>query len=159
MRDSIERTLRALGNASLANSVKIEKSLNSVFEEFNVKAPASLWRTILETLSERDDDADIYRDIYGRIEADTKLTDYERVPLNEEWQQYFEREIKRFVDDAWVNESYTDERDGNVGKVGYEINFNRYFYKYVPSRKLEEIETDLQALEKEISNLLQDIIR
>jgi type I restriction enzyme M protein len=54
------------------------------------------------------------------------------------------------VPDAWINESVTDQKDGLVGKVGYEINFNRYFYTYTPPRPLEEIEAEIKGLEAEI---------
>ena len=52
-----------------------------------------------------------------------------------------------------------DHKDGKVGKVGYEINFSRYFYKYEPPRPLKEIEADILALEKETEGLLDGIIK
>jgi type I restriction enzyme M protein len=63
------------------------------------------------------------------------------------------------VPDAWINTDITDPKDGKTGKVGYEINFNRYFYKYVPPRPLEEIEAEIIELEKETEGLLQEIIK
>ncbi len=62
-----------------------------------------------------------------------------------------------FVPEAWVDESYRDARDGEVGRVGSEINFNRYFYRYVPPRPLEEIDAELNALEAEIAGLLKEV--
>jgi type I restriction enzyme M protein len=56
-----------------------------------------------------------------------------------------------------VDENYRDARDGEVGRVGYEINFNRYFYKYVPPRPLEEIDEELKQLEAEIAELLKEV--
>jgi type I restriction enzyme M protein len=56
-----------------------------------------------------------------------------------------------------VDESYKDAKDGEVGRVGYEINFNRYFYKYVPPRPLQEIDAELRALEAEIAGLLKEV--
>ena len=67
------------------------------------------------------------------------------MPLKEDWREYFAREVAPFVPDAWVDEAYRDARDGEVGRVGYEINFNRYFYKYVPPRPLEEIEAEIET--------------
>jgi type I restriction enzyme M protein len=61
------------------------------------------------------------------------------------------------VPDAWINTAIRDEKDGRVGKVGYEINFNHYFYKYQPPRPLEEIEADIKTLEREILEMLRDV--
>jgi len=69
----------------------------------------------------------------------------------------FEREVKPHVPDAWVNENVRDEKDGGVGIVGYEINFNRYFYRYQPPRKLEEIEADIKAVEADVLRLLKEV--
>ncbi len=70
---------------------------------------------------------------------------------------YFEREVKPYVPDAWINESVRDEKDGQVGRVGYEINFNRYFYRYLPPRPLKEIEADIKKIEKDILELLREV--
>ena len=59
--------------------------------------------------------------------------------------------------DAWVDENHTDPTDKAIGRVGYEINFNRYFYEYVPPRPLDEIDTELKALETEIAGLLKEV--
>jgi type I restriction enzyme M protein len=79
------------------------------------------------------------------------------VPLGEDVDAYFEREVKPHVPDAWIDQSYADEKDGGVGIVGYETNFNRYFYPYQPPRPLEEIEAGILALQHEIVALLQDV--
>ena len=67
-------------------------------------------------------------------------------------------EVTPFVSDAWVDENYIDQYDRQVGRVGYEINFNRYFYRYVPPRPLDEINTDLRALEVEIEKLMKEVV-
>ena len=61
--------------------------------------------------------------------------------------------------DAWINTSVRDEQDGGVGRVGYEINFNRYFYTYKPPRPLEEIDGEIKALEAEILSMLREVAR
>lgn len=61
------------------------------------------------------------------------------------------------VPDAWINDAIRDPKDGEVGRVGYEINFNRYFYTYQPPRALEEIERDLRTIEAEILELLREV--
>ena len=62
------------------------------------------------------------------------------MPLRESVESFFAREVKPHVPDAWIDTSRRDPQDGEVGLVGYEINFNRYFYEYRPPRPLEEIE-------------------
>ena len=70
---------------------------------------------------------------------------------------FFDREVKPHVPDAWIDTFRRDAKDGLVGVVGYEINFNRYFYKYTPPRPLEQIEADIRAIEKEIVKMLAEI--
>jgi type I restriction enzyme M protein len=115
-------------------------------------------KAIAAALGERDESANICRDAKGRPEPDPDLRDYELVPLTEDWREYVAREVTPFVPDAWVDEGYRDERDGQVGRVGYEINFNRYFYKYVPPRPLEVIDAELKQLEAEIAGLLRQVV-
>jgi type I restriction enzyme M protein len=105
--------------------------------------------------SEADEAADICRDSDGNPEPDANLRDFELVPLDENWESYVAREVIPFVPDAWVDQSYRDDHDGDVGRVGYEINFNRYFYRYVPPRPVVEIDQELKELEVEIANLLK----
>ena len=85
------------------------------------------------------------------------LRDTESVPLSESIEDFFEREVKPHVPDAWIDEDKRDEKDGEVGLVGYEINFNRYFYVYTPPRPLAEIEADIKAIEKDIVAMLREV--
>jgi len=114
-----------------------------------LSVPSALFKAILMALGERDDSADVCRDKKGNPEPDPELRDYENVPLKEEIGDYMAREVLPHVPDAWVNEGKT--------KIGYEINFNRYFYQYTPPRPLEEIEADLQQIEEEIAGLLAEV--
>ena len=91
-------------------------------------------KAILNALSERDPEADICL-VKGKPEADTGLRDNENVPLGESVYDYFEREVKPHVPDAWIDESKTDAQDGEVGVVGFEIPFNRHFYVFQPPRR------------------------
>lgn len=93
----------------------------------------------------------------GQKPYDPDLRDTENVPLKEDIYEYFEREVKPHVPDAWINEEIRDEKDGKIGKVGYEISFNRYFYVYKPPRPLEEIKADLKAVESRIMELLEKV--
>ncbi|MGB4370389.1 MAG: class I SAM-dependent DNA methyltransferase [Dethiobacteria bacterium] len=123
--------------------------------DLNLTAPVK--RAILAALSERDEAAAICRDKDGHPEADPGLRDTENVPLEEDVEEYFRREVAPHVPDAWINTDIRDHQDGKVGRVGYEINFNRYFYRYIPPRPLEEIEADIKAVQKEIIELLQEV--
>jgi type I restriction enzyme M protein len=86
----------------------------------------------------------------GKVKPDTKKRDYERIPLTDDIEDYFEREVKPHLPDSWMDES--------KNKVGYEINFTKYFYKYKPLRSISEITQDLLKLEEESENLLKKVI-
>ncbi|GHB33277.1 restriction endonuclease subunit M [Pseudovibrio japonicus] len=94
---------------------------------------------------------------------DGDLRDNENVPLdparavNEVNEDYFAREVLPHVPEAWIDASKKDERDGEVGIVGYEIPFNRHFYVYQPPRALKEIDAELDAVSAEIMQLLQEV--
>ena len=120
---------------------------------------AALRKAILSALSEHDEDAVVCKAKDGKPEPDPELRDTERVPLSEDVKEYFDREVAPHVPDAWVNVSIVDQKDGKVGKVGYEINFNRYFYVYTPPRPLDEIEVDLSKIGGEIAEMLQEMTR
>jgi type I restriction enzyme M protein len=122
-----------------------------------LKLPASVRKAVLSALSERDETAEICRDDEGYPEPDPELRDSENVSLAEDVDLFFEREVKPHVPDAWVNTAIRDQKDGQVGKVGYEINFNRYFYRYTPPRPLEEIEADIRKVEQEIMAMLKEM--
>jgi type I restriction enzyme M protein len=110
---------------------------------------ASEQKAILNALSERDPSAKVCTDAKGRPEPDPDLRDTESVPLSEDVQAYFKREVLPHVPDAWI--------DASKEKIGYEIPLTREFYVYTPPRPLEEIESEIQALEKEIVDMLKGI--
>jgi type I restriction enzyme M protein len=134
------------------------KALDTALKQAGVKVGAPVKKVILSAIGERDDDALVCAGKNGQPEADSDLRDHELVPLGDDWREYVKREVLPFVPDAWVDETYTDDNDGEVGRVGYEINFNRYFYKYVPPRPLDEIDNELKALEAEIASLLKQVV-
>ena len=70
---------------------------------------------------------------------------------------FFTREVKPHVPDAWIDTARRDLKDGEVGIVGYEINFNRYFYRYTPPRPLEDIEADIRRIEADIMRMLSEV--
>jgi type I restriction enzyme M protein len=107
-------------------------------------------KTLLSALGERDEEADICRDKQGNPEPDSELRDYENVPLKEDIEAYFAREVLPHVPDAWIDHDKT--------KIGYEISFTRYFYQYQPLRSLAEIQADILALEEKTHGRTKDII-
>lgn len=155
--DEIEVALLGLGDTLWRNRDAFEKALSKALKADGVKVAAPVKKAMLAALSERDEEADICTEGDGRPEPDSELRDFELVPLKEDWRDYVVREVAPFVPDAWVDESYRDASDRAVGRVGYEINFNRYFYRYVPPRPLVEIDAELKALEAEIADLLKEV--
>jgi type I restriction enzyme M protein len=153
----ISFALKNISDKLFKNRTEFDKALTTVLKKAQIKIGAPIKKAILAALSERDDEADICTDKDGKPEPDTDLRDHELVPLSEDWRDYMEREVLPFVPDAWVDENHRDTQDKQVGRVGYEINFNRYFYQYVPPRPLEEIDNELKALEAEIAGLLKEV--
>ena len=83
-------------------------------------------------------------------ETDSNLRDTENIPLNETIHSYFLREVKPHVEDAWLNLSKT--------AIGYEISFNKYFYKHQPLRSLSEVTVEILQLEAETEGLLKNLV-
>lgn len=105
-------------------------------------------------------------DYNGKVvefQPDGDLRDNENVPLDpnvtttELIESYMKREVLPHVSDAWINADKRDEKDGEIGIVGYEIPFNRHFYVYQPPRALEAIDEDLALVSDEIMSLLQEV--
>lgn len=144
-------------NGIYYNYKTFEELVDEVLEKQGISITRSVRNAILRGLSERDESAPIMTDNKGNPIPDTNLRDYERVPLGEDIYGYFEREVKPHVPDAWIDESVVDDKDGEVGKVGYEISFNRYFYKYQPPRPLEEIEAEIHEVEARIAKQLAEV--
>jgi type I restriction enzyme M protein len=148
-----EDILNALATLSRHEVVKnreiFSELMGNAFKSAGVNVPATIFKAILASLSERDETADVCADAKGNPEPDSDLRDYENVPLKEDVDEYMRREVLPHVPDAWVDESKT--------KIGYEINFNRHFYQYAHPRSLGEIETDLKQIEKEIAEMLAEV--
>jgi type I restriction enzyme M protein len=98
----------------------------------------------------KDEKGNIVTDSKGKPKPDPKLKDTENIPLKEDIQEFFEREVLPFAPDAWWDKKDT--------KIGYEINFAKYFYKHQPPRALTEIAKDILAIEQETEGLLKEII-
>ncbi|MCP5113934.1 MAG: N-6 DNA methylase, partial [bacterium] len=134
-----------------------QEMLFGAFRGVGMRLAAPVKKALLSGLSERDETAKVCRGKDGEPEPDTALRDTESVPLSESVEEFFVREVTPHVPDAWIDTSKRDKKDREVGVVGYEINFNRYFYKYVPPRPLGEIEADIKAIEKDIVRMLAEV--
>ena len=155
--EEIVKVIRMLPGDLFTNREVFDSKLSSALKKAELKLSAPIKKSILSALSERDEAADICSDKKGNPEPDTSLRDHELVPLKEDWRGYVAREVTPFVPGTWVDEKYTDEQDGKIGRVGYEINFNKYFYQYTPPRPLDDINVELKSLELEIASLLDEV--
>ena len=149
--------LNDLPEANVPDRAAFEDILDDALKKAKVKLPATAKRAVLNALSERDETAAVCRSRGGEPEPDPELRDTERVPLTECVEDFFEREVMPHVPDAWIDQTKHDTRDAKVGVVGYEINFNRHFYRYTPPRPLEDIERDIRAIEADIMRMLGEI--
>jgi type I restriction enzyme M protein len=122
----------------------IEKAL----EAADVGLRKSSAPKIADELSETNPEGEIVLDSEGKQVADSALSDTEIVPSGQEIKEYFEREVKPHVPDAWISPE--------MPKTGYEIPFTRHFYKYQPPRDLKDIDDDIRKLAREITKHLED---
>lgn len=126
------------------------KILKDALAEANIKLGAPVLKAILNGLSEKDETADVCMKNKKDIEPDTDLRDTESIPLKENIEEYFAREVLPHVPDAWIDHSKT--------KIGYEIPFTRQFYKYTALRSSAEIMDEIRALEVEIAEQLKKVM-
>ncbi len=151
--ESIKTMLFDLAKATneklFKNCIEFLKDLKALDHKTNVRLSSSELKAVLEALSEKDETAEICTDAKGNPEPDSDLRDTENVPVKENIDEYFKREVLPHVPDAWIDHGKT--------KVGYEIPLNRHFYCYEPPRELEAIEDDIKKLESEIVSMLAQI--
>lgn len=95
------------------------------------------------------ENGELKKDRQGNPKPDTSKRDNERISLSESIEDYYEREVKPHLPDSWM--------DRSKDKIGYEINFTKYFYKFTPLRSLEEISKDLKSLDNEIQQLSMEM--
>ncbi|MDT3438098.1 class I SAM-dependent DNA methyltransferase [Pseudofrankia sp. BMG5.37] len=110
---------------------------------------AVLLKAVWSAVAVSDPEGEVQRDRSGSPLPDPDLRDYENVPLDEDIEAYFAREVTPHVADAWIDREKT--------KVGYEIPFTRHFYVYTPPRPLAEIDAELRDLEAQIQKLLGEV--
>lgn len=156
--ESIQQAvLTALASFTEEKILSRDQFLSSFTAKLNgAKLTAGQQKLIIKHLSEHDDEAETCK-IKGKIEVNPDLRDNENVPLTETVEEYFKREVLPHVPDAWIDTKKTDDKDGKVGVVGYEIPFNRHFYEYEPPRALALIDAELDIVSDEIRELLNEV--
>jgi len=125
------------------------EELKGFAEQQNIFFTSAEIKAILSGLSQKDETADICLNPKGEPLPDKDLTDTENIPLAEDINKYFNKEILPHVPNAWIDFKKT--------KIGYEIPFNRHFYKYKPLRSLENIEADINSIGEDIIKMIKDI--
>lgn len=150
LQEQIIEALREIDNKEYKNREDFSKLVKKTFKNKDIAIGIPLLKAILTALGEKDGTADICIDSKGNPEPDTDLRDTENVLLKEDIYEYFERDVKPHVPDAWIDESKT--------KIGYEIPFTRHFYKYTPLRNSEEIMEEIKELEESIMEKLKKVM-
>ncbi|MDV5047189.1 type I restriction-modification system subunit M [Vibrio diabolicus] len=160
---------------------QFELTLKGAFKATGIKFDAKQKKQFIDAITWKNQDAEPVikktlkedaQPLYGafdykgkvvEFQQDGELRDNENVPLDPSVttstliESYFKREVQPHVADAWINADKRDDKDNEIGVVGYEIPFNRHFYVYQPPRALEAIDADLDALSADIMKLLQEV--
>lgn len=130
---------------------KFIKDLKSKSKEFDLALSASLVKAIVNAIGIRNEDAVVCKDSKGNIESDNSLKDTESIALKEDVYEYFEKEVKPHVEDAYIDES-------SINNIGYEIPFTRHFYKYEELRAFKDIMKEVESLESEIALEIRKVL-
>jgi type I restriction enzyme M protein len=144
-----------IGNQQFDDFNKFSDIFVETIRTYKLKLDSKAQKAILNAITWKNEDAEAVirkKEKDGTLiyEPDSELRDTENVPLDQDIQNYFEREVLQYVPDAWV--------DHNKTVKGYEISFTRYFYNYVPPRSIEEITAEILQLEKETDGILNEIV-
>lgn len=152
-----EKRRKALGNKRNDIPEKYIEKITQIYGDFKESDISQIYENadfgytkITVERPQKDEDGNVVLK-RGKPVADTSLRDTENVPLKEDIKAYFEREVLPFAPDAWIDEKKS--------KVGYEIPFTRYFYKYEAPRPSEVIMAEIKELEKELSGSLEEVFR
>ena len=128
---------------------KFVKMINKLFKDRKIELRAPLRNAIIKVFGEHVDKANICKITKGEIESNSDLRDTERVPLDEDIDQYFNREVVPYNPEAWIDKEKT--------VVGYEIPFTRYFYKFEEPESADLISSRIVEIEKDINESLRKL--
>lgn len=137
-------------NTIYKNRTKFVEAIEKKMEDLDLRIKTLVMNAVIDALSECDETADTCLNKDGKPESDSELRDCENVPLTENVDEYFKREVLPHSPDAWM--------DRSKDRVGYEINCTKEFYKYKPLRALEEIRKDILTLGKETEGLMGEVL-
>jgi len=140
-----------VGTSEETEAAFIKRVLSACLARERIVLSMAVKKALLGAAAVADPDAPVMVDKRGEPLPDPDLRDNENVPLTEDVDAYVEREVLPHVSDAWVDHSKT--------KIGYDIPFTRFFYKYLPPRPLVEIDAELEAIEEEIQKVLSGMKR
>ena len=143
--EAIKEALLTIGDELYTDWDTFEVKVKQALVSFNLK-PVFI-RNIIEKLSKHDDTAEYVTDKRGKPKADSNLRDTEKIPLVEDIDDYFKEEVLKYHPNAWY--------DSKKNKIGYQINFARYFYVFEPPRPIDEIELDIMELTSKIQDLVK----
>jgi type I restriction enzyme M protein len=156
MMRSLGNKRKEIGDAKNGKPDQI-KTITEIYEAFEESEYCKIfdnddfgYTRITVDRPKRNEKGEVETDKKGEPIADSDLRDYENIPLKEDIEEYFKREVLPHLPDAWIDHSKT--------KIGYEINFTKYFYKYKPLRSLEDIRKDILKLEEETLESIKEII-
>lgn len=147
--EQLREVLTSLDTEVIKNREKFSAKLRQALGATGLLLSPAQQKALITGLSERDDTADACTGAKNRVEPDPELRDTENVPWHEDIHDYFDREVRPFAPDAWIDEGKTKE--------GCEIPFARHFYQYVPPRPLDEIDRDLEAVLGRIRARLEQV--
>ncbi|MFD5825845.1 SAM-dependent DNA methyltransferase, partial [Lentzea sp. NPDC060358] len=150
-RDRLVEALRGLTGTVWWTKAEAANALHKTAVDAGAQWPstASLHKAFWGAISVPDPEGEVQKAKDGAVLPDPDLRDYENIPLDEDIDAYFKREVMPHVPDAWIDRDKT--------KVGYEIPFTRHFYVYTPPRPLVEIDAELRDLEAQIQKLLGEV--
>lgn len=147
--DDVQAIDKTLGREPQTDWNRVDEQIRDLLKKRNSKWKAKEFKLFRDVFTHKDANAEAVQKGKAEYEADADLRDFENIPLKDDIDAYFAREVFPHVPDAWM--------DRSNDKVGYEINFNRYFYKYVPPRPLADIDADLKKAEELILQLLKEV--
>ncbi|RFS84818.1 SAM-dependent DNA methyltransferase [Actinomadura spongiicola] len=158
LRDELLDGLKTLIGTSTTDPAQFRNKLFAAYIENSVTVPPDkVAKAVMSAFAITDPDGDVQK-VKGKVVHDPDLRDFENVPLTEDIDEYFAREVLPHVPDAWITETKDPKTKQTIrARIGYEIPFTRHFYTYTPPRPLEEIDAELKSIETQIQTLLNQV--